>query len=71
MAAGKPVMPTDTNDGHSFGNSSTDKISFYGATPVVRPSAITALTTTPTTAELRAAVTSILAALTTLGLVAS
>lgn len=35
-------------DGTKFGQSSTDKIGFYGATAVVRPTAATAVTTTGT-----------------------
>lgn len=36
-------------DGTSLGQSATDKISFYGATPVVQASAITAPTSTAAT----------------------
>lgn len=58
------------SDGTTLGQSSADKISFYGATPVVRQSAPTALTTTPTTAELKAAVDGLRLALVNLGLIA-
>ena len=45
-------MPTYENvgynnpDGQTFGNSATEKISFYGKTPVVQAAAVTAVTTT-------------------------
>ncbi len=69
--AGTPLNAKDTNTGHTFGQDTADKISFYGETPVAQYAAITALTTTPTTAELRAAVTSILAALVAVGIVSA
>lgn len=68
--AGRPIAPTDTSDGHYFGNSATDKIGFYGVTPVVQVSTFAALTAGPSTAEIVAAVNSCRAALRTLGLVA-
>lgn len=43
MAIGKQLSDLNT-DGTSLGQSSTDKVSFYGATPVVRPSVSAALT---------------------------
>lgn len=39
-----------SDDGAQFGGASTDKIGFYGATPVVRPTATTTQTTVTTTA---------------------
>lgn len=57
-------------DGQILGQSSTDKVGFFGATPVVRQAAPTALTTTPTTAELKAAVDSLRATLVSYGLIA-
>lgn len=42
-------------DGTVLGQSSTDKISFFGATPVVRQSNITAVTTTASTTTTLAA----------------
>lgn len=40
MAIGKQL--SDANgDGTSLGQSSTDKVSFYGATPIVQPTAAT------------------------------
>jgi hypothetical protein len=58
-------------DGSSLGQSATDKIGFYGKTPVVRAATFAALTTTPTTAEIRDCVNSIRTALINLGFVAS
>lgn len=57
-------------DGSSFGQSSTDKISFYGATPVVRGSAVTTLATTPTATDIATAVNSIISRLQSVGLIA-
>jgi hypothetical protein len=51
--------------------SSGGKVGFYGTTPVVQASAITALTAGPSTAEFVAATNSIITALKNLGLVAS
>lgn len=58
-------------DGSSLGQSSTDKIGFYGKTPVAQAATFAALTTTPTTAEIRDAVNSIRTALINLGFVAA
>jgi hypothetical protein len=57
-------------DGSRFGQSSTDKISFYGATPIVRAAAVTALVTTPTATDIATAVNSIISRLQTIGLIA-
>lgn len=55
--------------GTLFGQSSTDKIGFYGlTTPIVRPS-VTAATTTATTATNEAAIVRLTAALVNLGLI--
>lgn len=70
MAIGKQL--SDNNpDGTSIGQSSTDKVSFWGATPVVRPTgtsqsavattAITTLATTPTATDIAVAVNSLIA----------
>ena len=69
--AGTPINSKKTSGGHTFGQDSADLISFYGATPVAQYAAITALTTTPSTAELKAAVDSVIDALVTAGLIAS
>lgn len=57
-------------DGASFGQSSTDKISFYGATPVVKGAAVTTLATTPTFTDIATAVNSIISRLQTVGIIA-
>lgn len=57
-------------DGASFGQSATDKISFYGATPVVKGSAVTTLATTPTFTDIATAVNSIISRLQTVGIIA-
>lgn len=57
-------------DGTSLGQSSTDKISLYGATPVVRGSAVTTLATTPTATDIATAVNSIISRLQSVGLIA-
>jgi hypothetical protein len=69
-------MPTrqlsDKNpDGTVMGQSSADLIGFYGATPVARAATFAALTTTPTTAEIRDCVNSLRTAMINLGFVAS
>jgi hypothetical protein len=56
--------------GTVLGQSSTDLVSFYGATPVVRPAAVTTLATTPTATDIATAVNTIIARLVTLGLTA-
>ncbi len=70
------------DDGTTLGQSSTDKIAFFGATPVVQPTTIadatnTTTTTSTTTAltadldSLRSKFNSLLSKLETLGLLAS
>lgn len=54
-------------DGATFGSGSTEKISFYGATPIVRPS-VTQQATATTTA-LRADLNRLETALVNLGLI--
>lgn len=56
-------------DGAQIGKASTEKIGFYGATPVVRPSVTWPSTGTATTALNEAKVNRIMAALVTLGLI--
>lgn len=60
-----------SDDGATYGQSSTDKISFYGATPIVRPTSIAVITAGATTTQCNAAVISVMAALNSLGLVPS
>ena len=57
-------------DGTTLGQSSTDKVGFYGATPVVKGSAVTTLATTPTATDIATAVNSIISRLQTVGIIA-
>jgi hypothetical protein len=56
------------SDGVVLGTASTEKIGFFGATPVVQQS-VTAPSTTSTTTTCEAAIVSINAALVALGLI--
>jgi len=58
------------DDGTVFGQSSSELISFYGATPVARGAAVTTLVTTPTATDIATAVNSIISRLQTVGLIA-
>ena len=58
----------NASGGMSFGASSTEKISFYGATPIVKPTVV-APATTSTTTTLEAAIVALEAALVNLGLI--
>ena len=61
----------DSTDGVQIVGSATNKLGFYGATPVVQAGAITALvSTTASTADVCAAVNSIITALKNVGLTA-
>lgn len=64
-------LGTGNDDGVIVGRSATDKVGFYGATPVVQAGAITALATTPTATDIATAVNSIITALENAGIVAS
>jgi hypothetical protein len=64
-----------TPDGSYFGVKSTNKISFYGATPIVQPSGIaTAVASTATTTSIQSSLNSLInafsAAASGLGLIA-
>ncbi len=59
-----------SDDGATFGQSSTDLISFYGATPVAKGAAVTTLATTPTATDIATAVNAIISRLQTVGLIA-
>ena len=56
-------------DGAQFGGAATDKIAFYGATPVVKPSVTWPNTTTATTTLNETKLTRIKNALVSLGLI--
>ena len=56
-------------DGTRLDQSSTDKISFYGATPIVKAAAVTTLVTTPTATDIATAVNSLISRLQTIGLI--
>ena len=56
-------------DGASFGTSATEKISFYGATTIVKPSVTWPNTTTATTAINEKKANRLMAALVNLGLI--
>lgn len=58
------------SDGTKLGQSATDKIGFYGATPVVQGAAVTTLATTPTATDIATAVNSIISRLQTAGITA-
>lgn len=55
--------------GTRLGSASTDKIAFYGATPVARPTFTAVATTTATTALNETKINRVIAHLTTLGLI--
>jgi len=57
-------------EGSVLGQSATDKVGFYGATPVVQGSAVTTLATTPTATDIATAVNSIISRLQTVGIIA-
>lgn len=63
MAAG--VIGDGRPDGNTFGASATEKVSLYGVTPVVQPSALTAQLTTITIADAAGTPDYALSALTT------
>lgn len=56
-------------DGTSLGQSSTDKIGFFGTTPIVKPSIAAASSSVATTTILETRVAGIITALAALGLV--
>lgn len=56
--------------GAQIGQSATEKVGFYGATPVVQGAAVTALVTTPTATDIATAVNSIITRLQTVGIIA-
>jgi len=60
---------TNGPDGTSFGTSATEKISFYGATTIVKPSVTWPNTATATTALNELKANRLMAALVNLGLI--
>jgi hypothetical protein len=56
--------------GAQVGKSATEKLGFYGATPVVQGAAVTTLATTPTATDIATAVNSIISRLQTVGIIA-
>lgn len=58
-----------SSDGCQIGGAATDKIGFFGATPIVKPSVTWPNTGTATTALNEAKVNRIMAALVNLGLI--
>jgi hypothetical protein len=56
--------------GAMIGSSATEKIGFYGDTPVVQGAAVTTLATTPTATDIATAVNSIITRLQTIGIIA-
>lgn len=69
-------MPTYENltqnspDGAQIGASATEKVAFYGKTPVVQGAAVTTLATTPTATDIAVAVNSIISRLQNIGIIA-
>lgn len=59
-----------SDDGCLIGGAATDKVGFYGETPVVQGSAVTTLVTTPTATDIATAVNSIISRLQTVGIIA-
>jgi hypothetical protein len=55
--------------GHSFGQSATDLISFYGETPIVKATVTASMTATSTTTQLETTIDAIGTALHNLGLI--
>lgn len=56
-------------DGHVLGQDASDKIGFYGATPIVQAAVAATTTTTATTTALQADIDAIRTALQNLGLI--
>lgn len=56
--------------GLNIGAATTEKVGFYGVTPVVQGAAVTALVTTPTATDIATAVNSIITRLQSVGIIA-
>jgi hypothetical protein len=59
-----------TGDGFVIGNSTSEKVGFYGETPVDQGAAVTTLATTPTATDIATAVNSIISRLQDIGIIA-
>ena len=75
VAAEVAEIGWQTPDGSQFGLKTTNKISFYGTTPIVQPTGITSsVASTATTTSIQTSLNSLIAALSTaaggLGLIA-
>ena len=62
-------LGTGNDDGVSFGKTTTQKISFYGVTPIAQATVAATTTTTATTTALQTDVDAIRTALQNLGLI--
>ena len=56
--------------GGMVGKSATEKVGFYGVTPVVQGAAVTTLAVTPTATDIATAVNAIISRLQTIGILA-
>ena len=64
------LLNGDSTDGVLIGGAATNKVGFYGATPVVQAAAISTIGDSATGTEIATAVNDIIAALQNLGLTA-
>jgi len=64
------ILNGDASDGALIGGAATNKVGFYGTTPVVQAAAITAIATNATGTAISVAVNSVITALKNLGLTA-
>lgn len=69
MAIGVKYLGGGNDDGTSFGAATTEKISFYGVTPIVQATVAATTTTTATTTALQTDIDAIRTALQNLGLI--
>jgi hypothetical protein len=69
-AHGQNQLSDGSDDGSNLGQSSTDKIGFYGTTPIVQATVAATTTTTATTTALETDIDAIRTALQNLGLIA-
>lgn len=67
--AGENQLSTGAGDGQVLGQSTTDKIAFYGDTPIVQATVAATTTTTATTTALQTDIDAIRTALQNLGLI--